>query len=79
MVGFRCLKIEVIIVINLDVNYMIGYQVGLRGVIKTISKMCKLAYVKPSEGIDKNRISTLSLKPLNIQSLSREKESAKDI
>lgn len=76
MVGFGCLKIEVIIVVNLDVNYMVGYQVGLRGVIKTISKMCKPAYVKPSESIDKNRISTLSL---NIQRLGREKESPKDI
>ena len=57
MIGFGCLKIEVIIVLNFDVNYMVGYQVGLRRVIKTIYKMYKLAYVKSSKSIDKNKIS----------------------
>ena len=56
MIGFGCLKIEVIIVLNFDVNYMVGYQVDLRRVIKSIYKMCKLAYVKASESIDKNKI-----------------------
>lgn len=38
---------------------MAAYHLGLRGVIKAIYKMCKLTYVKPSESIDKNKISQI--------------------
>lgn len=59
MIGFGYLKVEVIIIVNLNVNYMAAYHLGLRGVIKAIYKMCKLTYVKPSESIDKNKISQI--------------------
>lgn len=34
---------------------MVGYQLGLKGEIKAIYKMCKLTYLKPSEGVDKEK------------------------
>lgn len=34
---------------------MVRYELGLMGKIKAIYKMCKLAYLKPSENVDKEK------------------------